>query len=236
MGSVRTPDFVIIGAMKSGTTAVFRWLSSHPDCRLPRKELNFFQREENFARGPAHYLRNFSDVPAELRTGDVSPGYGDPRVAAKVAGRLGALAPGVRLIYLLRDPEDRLRSNYLHRWRSGRDRRPFVEAVVDPDAEYVPRSCYADVARPYVDAFGADAIQLVHFADLVEPTGPGWRELTDFLALAPRPGEQRRTREPDSVCAVGQQPVRRASCGSSARLGRSECCRHPSATRVASSR
>jgi len=54
------------------------------------------------------------------------------------------------------------------------------------------------VARPYVDAFGADAIQLVHFADLVEPTGPGWRELTDFLALAPRPGEQRRTREPDA--------------------------------------
>ena len=59
MELLKTPDFIIIGAQKCGTSTLFDHLRKHPDIRLPKmKELNFFT--ENFTMGLDWYLRFFN--------------------------------------------------------------------------------------------------------------------------------------------------------------------------------
>lgn len=58
--SARLPNFIVIGAMKSGTTSLFRYLEPHPEVFMPRlKELDFFIVEWNWARGLDWYRRRF---------------------------------------------------------------------------------------------------------------------------------------------------------------------------------
>ena len=68
------PDFIIIGAMKCGTTSLHHYLSLHPDISVSRrKELDFFVAEENWARGLAWYESQFPDK-GKVR-GEASPKY-----------------------------------------------------------------------------------------------------------------------------------------------------------------
>lgn len=185
----RVPDFLIIGAMKSGTTTVFRWLEEHPGTRLPEaKEPHYFSRDDVFARGVGPYLALFADVPDSLVTGEASASYADPRIAARVAERVAALAPDVRLVYLVRDPVARLKSHYLHEWQRSRERRPFAEAVAAPDNPYVAMSRYADAAAPFVAELGPERLLVVGTEELAGPDSPGWRRVTDHLGLTPRAG------------------------------------------------
>ena len=66
----RFPDFIIVGAMKAGTTTLFRRLGSHPDTRLPAvKEPQFFTVDSHYRQGPASYAALF---PSAGMTGEAS--------------------------------------------------------------------------------------------------------------------------------------------------------------------
>ena len=74
------PDFVILGAMKAGTTTLLFRLQRHPDVLAGgRKEPNFFSRDENFSKGVDWYATRWPDSPVGLR-GEASVEYADPRV------------------------------------------------------------------------------------------------------------------------------------------------------------
>ena len=60
MDFVKTPDFIIIGAQKCGTSTLFSHLRKHPDIHLPKKkQLLFF--DENYSKGLEWYLNFFND-------------------------------------------------------------------------------------------------------------------------------------------------------------------------------
>lgn len=190
-GPRRVPDFVIIGAMKAGTTTVFRWLESHPGCALPIvKEPHYFSRESRFKRGPSWYLAHFAELPSGLLTGEASASYADPRIAEVVSERMVDLLPDLRLIYLVRSPEARLKSHYLHEWQRSRERRPFDAAVRDPHNPYVAMSCYADSVSPFVERYGPESVLIVDLEALRASQGPGWPALTAHLGLAPLAGPE----------------------------------------------
>lgn len=194
--ATRLPDFVVIGAMKAGTTTVFRWLAEHPDCDLPDvKEPHFFSLDTEYAQGLASYARVFDGVTDDRLTGEASASYADPRIAETVAERMHEALPRVRLVYLVRHPEQRLKSHYLHRWRRSRERQPLHEALAAPTNPYVALSSYASALVPFVQRYGTEAVLLVRLDDLAHPDAPGWRRLTDFLGLAPVPGPGRRHNE-----------------------------------------
>ncbi len=183
----RVPDVIVIGAMKAGTTTLFRWLDSHPGCQLsPVKEPHFFSRQEAGPQALADYLGLFADVPEDLVTGEASASYADPRIARQVAGRIAEVTPAVRLVYLVRDPVERMRSHYLHEWQRSRERRPFAEAIAAADNPYVALSRYADTAEQFREVFG-DALLVVPTDDLAGAEGRGWRTVTDHLGLDPHP-------------------------------------------------
>ena len=180
----RRPDVIIVGAMKAGTTSLFEWLDSHPQCRLsPAKEPHFFSREENFARGVESYLALFADVPIDLVTGEASASYADPRVAATVAARIRDVAPGVRLVYLVRDPVARMKSHYLHEFQRSRERRDFLDAITEPGNPYVAMSQYADTAAAFLEFFAHDQLLVVRTEDFSSADAPGWAQVTHHLGI-----------------------------------------------------
>ena len=177
------PDFLIIGAMKAGTTSLFRWLEVHPECALPKlKEPDFFSDEVNWARGTAWYRSLFTATEGFV-TGEASTSYTDVKVAHVAAGRIHELLPNIRCIFLVRDPEERLRSQYRHEVQRHRENREFSEAVEDIENEYVMRSMYWKCIQPYTEYFSRDQICVVHFEDLFFPPYSGWNQVLSHLFL-----------------------------------------------------
>ena len=62
----RLPDFLVVGAMKAGTTSLSGYLSQHPDIHMPPGEVHYFDREEHFAQGEQWYARALTSGPPLL--------------------------------------------------------------------------------------------------------------------------------------------------------------------------
>lgn len=184
--------FVVIGAMKCGTTSLHHHLACHPALGLPpEKEVNFFFGEApggtgNLWRGTDWYRSRFP--PGSLVRGEVSPGYTSPDHAG-VAARMAEAAPQAKLLYLVRDPLDRAVSQHRHHQRDGTEPRPLGEALTDPHSHYVLRSRYAARLMPFLDHFSPDRIAVVELADLHGRTRKTLASICRFLEVAPLPGD-----------------------------------------------
>ena len=188
------PNLVVIGAMKCGTTALHHLLDRHPDVAMAEpKELNFFAGPErpdragdwhagNWHRGLDWYRGHFS--PAAPVRGEASPGYTSPSFP-EVAARMAATVPDVRLVYLVRDPIDRISSHYVHSVAWGGETRPFAEAVTAPDNIYVLKSSYATQLRPFVEQFGQERILVESQERLLAEREATLRRIFGFLGVDP---------------------------------------------------
>ncbi len=186
-GTLRLPDFVIIGAMKSGTSSLYQWLAAQPELTLPQlKEPHFFSRDEVWARGLEWYASHFEDVPGQL-VGEASTSYTRPENSENAAKRMRSTIGDARLIYLLRHPVERLRSQYRHAVWRGAERRPLLEVLADPHNPHLRRSLYFRCLEPYVRAFPRDQICVVRFEDLVSAEAPAWSQVLRHLGLPSRP-------------------------------------------------
>ncbi len=121
-------DFLIIGAQKSGTTSLFKYLNQHPDIAMPAdKEAPYFTNDELYSAGWQHYLENyFTGYDPGLLWGTASPQYmSDLRAAERITRDL----PDTRLIAILRNPIERAYSHYLMQKRRGLEERSFDSAL-----------------------------------------------------------------------------------------------------------
>ena len=162
------PDFIIIGAMKCATSTLHVQLESQPGFHMSEpKEPNFFSDDMEYARGLAWYRQLFADAkPGELR-GESSTHYTKlptyPQTIARLKEEIGE-AP-VKLIYVMRQPVDRLVSHYIHEWTQG-VYSADIDSAVKQHREMVDYSCYAKQLQPWIDAFGKESILPV-FTDSV---------------------------------------------------------------------
>ncbi|SDZ61474.1 Sulfotransferase domain-containing protein [Jannaschia faecimaris] len=167
MAQIFLPHFIIIGAMKSGTTTLYRYLDEHPGIDMSRdKETDFFVAEKGWKRGLAWYSNQFSgDSP--LR-GEASPNYTKARDFPGVPGRMADTCPDVRLIYILRDPVVRAESQFRHSVLIG-DLPPTLEEFPDSHeyAHILDGSLYARQLDAYLEHFDRKAILVLDFKDLV---------------------------------------------------------------------
>jgi hypothetical protein len=119
--------FIIIGAMKAGTTTLFRLLERHPllcptFAETPEssftKEINYFSNLFQPEDTPLHYDWRFPfDASEHAWTLDASPNYAKLKKSRPVAPRMAALGAELRLAYILRDPVDRIESHIAHMLR-----------------------------------------------------------------------------------------------------------------------
>ena len=227
------PDFLIIGAQKSGTTWLDRNLRLHPDVWLPpEKELHFFdfppvmpffflrlapvrgirhwaryrmQRDARIAAGSptlagwyrryywmprteSWYRRNFAPTAGQL-AGEATPRYAV--IGERRRAQLKRLAPRVKLIYLLRDPIDRMWSD-LALFNSakfggsgivGHTESRWLEFLLHPTN--LAHSRYDENLRHWAASFGADRIHLAFYDDIASQPEALINGVCRFLGLDP---------------------------------------------------
>jgi hypothetical protein len=179
------PNLIIIGGLKCGTTSLHHYLNLHPQIAMSRpKELNFFVAELNWPLGRDWYAAHF-DPDSQVR-GESSPHYTNRPAFGGVAQRMReVLGSELRLIYVVRDPIDRMLSHYLHNLGGGYDDRPLTEALADPDSSYVTRSRYFFQLEPYLQSFGPERTQIVTREELKSARPETMRRAFAFLDVDP---------------------------------------------------
>ena len=176
------PNLIVIGGLKCGTTSLHHYLNLHPEIAMSRpKELNFFVAELNWELGPEWYASHFS-AEAPVR-GESSPHYTNRPRFEGVAPRMRGLLGDARIVYMVRDPIDRLLSHYLHNVGGGYERRDLAEAVADPECAYVRRGLYAYQLEPYLPAFGAARILVISREELASEREATVRRVFEFAGV-----------------------------------------------------
>jgi hypothetical protein len=177
------PNLIVIGGLKCGTTSLHHYLNLHPQIEMSRpKELNFFVEELNWELGGDWYASHFSGrTPVR---GETSPHYTNlPRFEGVAERMRRVLGVEVRLIYMVRDPIDRMLSHYLHNIGGGYESRPMEQVLTDPDGAYVARSRYAMQLEPYVREFGSERVAIVSREELKDDRVATMRRLFGFVSV-----------------------------------------------------
>lgn len=207
-GQRALPGFLVIGAMKSGSTALHEYLAQHPRIVSgKRKEMHFFDRR--LRRGRLWYRSQFprrSELDGGKLTGDATPTY---LVAPHAPALAKALLRDAKLIVVLRDPAERAISHYFHqqaRWKN--EPLGLLEALqAEPkrlaphlvrmkgDALYFPwdythyayqhQGDYAVHLRRWIDAFGRDRLHVIESDELATDTATALRSTFEFLGVDP---------------------------------------------------
>lgn len=144
------PNFLIVGAQKSGTTSLHEYLRHHPQIYLPEgKETKFFAEDERYAKGLAYYEeQHFSSCHGEPAVGEVDPDY---MYFEQALDRMAVdLDLGTtKLIFVLRNPVDRAFSHYLMTLRRGIETFSFEEAIRQED-ERISKDYYSNMHFSYI--------------------------------------------------------------------------------------
>lgn len=177
------PNFLIIGAMKAGTTSLYEYLRRHPDIFMPAtKELNFFVAERNWSRGLSWYEKQFEGAGSAIAIGEATTHYTRHPYFTDVPERIAATLPKVRFIYLVRQPIERMRSEYIYRRLGGWEKRPLEEAWRE-DPTYVDGSRYASQIEQYLRFFTSSQLLILKSEDLQVERLPTVHKTLSFLGV-----------------------------------------------------
>jgi hypothetical protein len=180
------PNFVIVGAMKCGTSSLAKWLGDHPDAWVvPEKELHFFN--QGWERGLDWYESCFAAGEGHARVGEASPTY---LVDLACHERIAQVLPDTPLIAMVRDPVDRAYSHYWH-WRERMGELRSFEQVVDDElaGEPGPRSLLWDESRPKEYSYLAPGRYLPQLQSLTTHVDRARLKVVVFDDLSARPDE-----------------------------------------------
>lgn len=187
------PDFLIIGAQKSGTTSLAGALRQHPDVFIPRiKEAHHFDRASDADLCGPRYRDFFAAWSGERLIGEATPEYLPGRRPMR---RIIEHLPEVKAIAVIRNPVDRAYSAYWHGQRVGITSRSFEGALADESRlgidepgfwDLVERGKYINQFNRWINAgFDRSRLLVVLHEDLVDDTTSGLLAVQSFLDLTP---------------------------------------------------
>jgi hypothetical protein len=211
------PNLLVIGARKAGTTSLYHYLSEHPDVWMsPRKELRFFVAERNWPRGLDWYER-FFPVAAPVR-GEASPCYSEYPLHDGVPARIAALVPEAKLVYLVRDPIERMVSHWVMDHAMGWRPRPFLQEVADADhSRFALYGRYWMQLERYLEHFAPEQIRVIDCDALLTRRTEVMAGLFAFLGVDPA------FASPERFRAAGDAHARRRDARASRGLLRRGC-------------
>jgi sulfotransferase family protein len=198
------PNFVIIGAAKAGTTALYWYLADHPQVFMsPVKETNYFafglDDEGNLlygdpdlhrfpVRSSAAYGELFSGAGDAVAIGEASPIYLE---CPQTAARIRQVLPTARIICGLREPVDRAYSDYLMYLRArGRRLDPTRDLTTSsawarPESHWMQISRYHEALSRYFDLFPREQIHVFLFEDFRADTAGTVRDVYRTVGVDP---------------------------------------------------
>jgi len=208
------PNFLIVGAAKSGTTSLYEYLRGHPDVFMPDwKEPAFFAPPEaGGVTAEAEYRKLFAGAEGKKAIGEASVAYlYVPDAPEKIKSLLGS---ETKIVVILRNPVDMAYSNWGHQAREGYEALPFADAITkekerlaDPDffrkngswaanLAYLDRARYSKQLDNYMHTFPAANIKVYIYEEFFKPDLPQWRDLCLFLGINAGIRPKRKTYNP----------------------------------------
>jgi Sulfotransferase domain len=188
------PDFFVIGAFKSGTTALSYLLRQHEGIFLHPvvKETNFFAPDVRLGfriEDGTEYEDLFRSASADQKIGEVCPSYLYSKVAARLIRRE---QPDAKLIAVLRDPAERAFSDFMMHVRNGRrrleDLQPQIEremqgTMLPGDRPVLPQGLYASQLARFWALFPRSSIKIILHSDLKNGALHALNDLFDFIGV-----------------------------------------------------
>jgi hypothetical protein len=176
------PNLIIIGAQKCGTSGLHYYMSLHPEVSMSTpKELNFFIAERNWPRGLEWYSRHFD--PAARCRGEASPNYTAFPQHMGVPERMAEVVPDARLIYIVRDPVERIAAHYVHNYAKRREKGTLRETLLHPNTSYVARSRYFTQLQRFLEHYDRDRILVIENTDLRQDRAATLRRVFEFVGV-----------------------------------------------------
>jgi hypothetical protein len=178
------PNLIVIGAQKCGTSVLHYYLSLHPEVSMSRpKELNYFIEERNWSRGIDWYAGHF-DAEAKVR-GEASPNYTAFPQHQGVPERMHSVLPDAKLIYMIRDPLERIAAHWVHNYAKRREKGTLAETLVHPNTSYVTRSKYAMQLERYRAHYPKERILVFQQSELRYQRMETLRRVFEFIGVDP---------------------------------------------------
>lgn len=180
------PNFLVIGAPRSGTTWIDENLRDHPSVHMARmKETHFF--DQNYHRGMAYYESCFAGWKGEPAVGEATPDYLHGQYSAYDIPRLiRRHLPEVRLIASLRNPVDRVYSEFWNtKAKDARNARLSFEAKLQSKPQFIREGFYYEHLRRFYDLFPAERILVLLYDDLVADPRAFMRRIYEFIGVDP---------------------------------------------------
>lgn len=178
-------DFMIIGAMKCGTSTLAKILANHPQVSFSkRKEPHFFSKNPNWKENLEDYHKLFEKEDGVI--------YGEGSTTYTNAFQFNLLIwediykynPEMKFIYIVRNPLDRLVSHYVHMYERGYTKYSLSETYKKfPSLIY--RGRYFTQIRPYIEKFGKEQVLILDFERLLRHKKQALNNVSEFLKIDP---------------------------------------------------
>lgn len=200
------PNFFIVGAARSGTTSLDRYLSQHPEIYVtPKKENHFFATDyfpsafngpgderlnQLLIRDEDQYAQLFAGAAGAKAIGESSAFY---LCFPSTAERIAQAVPAAKIIIVLREPVARAYSAYMFMVRDGRETLGFEEGLsleeerkqkdFEPIWWYKELSLYYKQVKHYLDVFGTQQVKVLLYDELFANPGQVLRDVYTFLGV-----------------------------------------------------
>ena len=202
------PNFLIIGAAKSGTTSLYNYLKQHPEIYMsPVKEPYFFtfMNEKVDLKGPfdkatqeqiitniKDYKKLFEKVKDEKAIGECSNSY--LFFYEKSGKNIKDIIPDCKIIAILRNPIERAFSHYTQMVMIGHENLSFREAIDSEEKrkkngwrwhyQYIGQSMYSKQLSWYISNFGRKNVKIYLFEDIKNNPEKLLEDIFDFLKVS----------------------------------------------------
>lgn len=180
------PDFLIVGAMKAGTTSLHSMLNQHPNIRGSRpKELHFFDQIKRL-NGLNKRMYGMHFLSKDLKGGTMffesTPNYLYSPHSARL---IHDFSSKMKVIISLREPASRALSHwkmfyYKKKWET----RTFREVTQDSDSIYVKKGEYLSQIQRFRDLFPDEQILILDSNELLENHQVSCARITKFLGVS----------------------------------------------------
>lgn len=197
---------IIGGASKSGTTALYYYLRQHPEICLPaKKELHFFSRDflQQYKNGPGdrfvlaeipksyeEFIKNFTHCDHYKVQVDISPSY---LFHFHSADKIKQLVDNVKVVFILRNPADKVFSQYTHLIGEGRETLTFEDALEAESSRksegysdmwlYKKSGYYSDAIEYFHKKLGKDNVKIYFYEEFLHDPGLILREICNFAGV-----------------------------------------------------
>jgi len=192
------PNFFIVGASKAGTSSLYNYLKEISGIYMsPIKEPNYFSESSVPANHPflrpirdkEEYLNLFEKVKDEKIIGEATPRYLTDDHAYEL---IHQISPQAHILISLRDPVDRIFSQYLMIAQAGGWTQSFHE-ILQMELEHpgnksevhlsINDGMYSESVKKYLDVFGSQQVKIIIFEEWISNTKDTVEEILRFLGL-----------------------------------------------------